>query len=294
MSHAVHFGSSVFEGIRCYPTLDGPAVFRLQDHIARLFGSAAIYRMGIPYERDEIVQACLETVAGNGLEACYLRPIALRTGEEMGVLGTAAPVEMFIIPKVWGRYLGADAHEEGVDVTVSSWRRPAPSTFPAMAKAGGNYLNAQLAKMQAVEDGYVEAIMLDVGGNIAEGSGENLFGVSGGKLFTSPLSSSILAGITRDTILTLAADQGIPIVEQGMPRDMLYLADELFFTGTAAEITPIRSVDRVTIGNGRPGPITRRLQDEFIGLTSGIRPDRFGWLTPVPSLSAWKRAANAS
>jgi branched-chain amino acid aminotransferase len=254
-------------------------LFRLEEHIDRLIGSARIYRMEIPFTRDVLINACRQTVAVNGVKHCYLRPIALRSGEEMGVLGTSAPVEVFIIPKIWGQYLGADAHEAGVDVVVSSWRRPAASTFPAMAKAGGNYLNAQLAKMQAVADGYAEAIMLDVHGQIAEGSGENLFLVIDGALHTAPAASSILMGITRDSVMKLAGDLGLVVHEQILPREMLYLADEIFFTGTAAEITPVRSVDRMAVGTGQAGSVTRALQEAFSDIVTGTCEDRHQWLT---------------
>jgi branched-chain amino acid aminotransferase len=279
MSHAVHYGSSVFEGIRCYETRSGPAIFRLPEHIRRLMDSAKIYRMPLRYSAEDLIQACKDTVTKNGLSFCYLRPIALRTGEEMGVFGSNASVEVFVIPKVWGRYLGAEAVEQGVDVKVSSWRRPAPNTFPTMAKAGGNYLNAQLAKMEARADGYTEGIMLDVGGLVAEGSGENLFLVRENILYTAPLSAGILNGITRDSVTKLAGTLEIPVIQQEIPREMLYIADELFFTGTAAEITPIRSVDRIPIGIGKRGPVTQAIQDEFFGITSGTKTDSFGWLT---------------
>ncbi len=282
MSHAVHYGSSVFEGIRCYETPNGPAIFRLKEHVRRLIDSAKIYRMPLEHSFETLFQACVDTVAANELKHCYLRPIVVRTGENMGVNPFGAPVETFVIAWKWGRYLGAEALANGVDVAVSSWRRAAPDTFPAMAKAGGNYLNSQLIKMQAKLDGYAEGIALDAYGYVAEGSGENLFMVRDGVLITSPLHSSILDGITRNSVVTIAQDLGIPVREQVIPREMLYLADELFFTGTAAELTPIRSVDKIEIGAGKPGPITLAIQARYMGIAQGTVEDRHGWLTPVP------------
>ena len=281
MSHVVHYGSSVFEGIRVYETPQGPAIFRVREHMRRLHDSARIYRMPMRWSVDELVQAASDTVNANGLSHCYLRPVVLRTGEEMGVLGTSAPVETFLIAWKWGAYLGAAALDHGVDVCVSSWRRAAPSTFPTMAKAGGNYLNSQLTKMEARLDGFAEGIMLDSSGLISEGSGENLFLVRDDVLYTTPMGSGILSGITRDSIIKIANEMGYTISEQALPREMLYVADELFFCGTAAELTPIRSVDHIQVGEGRPGPITRRIQDEYLGIAKGTRPDRHGWLTLV-------------
>ncbi len=281
MSHVVHYGSSVFEGLRVYETPQGPAIFRVREHMRRLHDSARIYRMPMRWTVDALMQAASDTVSANGLSHCYLRPVVLRTGEEMGVLGTSAPIETFIIAWNWGAYLGNQALEQGVDVCVSTWRRAAPSTFPTMAKAGGNYLNSQLTKMEARLDGFAEGIMLDSNGLISEGSGENLFLVRDGILYTTPMGSGILSGITRDAILQLAADLEMPVKEQALPREMLYVADELFFCGTAAELTPIRSVDHIQVGEGRPGPITRSLQEEFMGIAKGRRPDRHGWLTFV-------------
>ncbi|CAN5669497.1 branched-chain amino acid transaminase [soil metagenome] len=281
LSHVVHYGSSVFEGIRCYETPDGPAIFRLREHMERFLDSCHIYRMPMRHSVDDLVEACVATVAENSLPHCYLRPVAMRTGMQMGVLPVELPVETFIIPWPWGAYLGADALESGVDVCVSSWRRPAPGTTPTLAKAGGNYLGSQLSKMEARADGYVEGIMLDSFGFVSEGSGENLFVVRDGKLMTSPLSAGILDGITRDCVRRIARDLGYEVVEQVMPRELLYIADELFFTGTAAEVTPIRSVDRVAIGTGKPGPITLAIQEQYMGLATGGLPDRYGWRTPV-------------
>jgi len=279
MSHVVHYGSSIFEGLRVYETPQGPAIFRVREHMRRLHDSARIYRMPMRWTVDELVQAAGDVVNANGLSSCYLRPVSLRTGEEMGVLGTAAPIETFIIAWNWGAYLGGTALELGVDVCVSTWRRAAPSTFPTMAKAGGNYLNSQLTKMEARLDGYAEGIMLDSYGQISEGSGENLFLVRDGVLYTTPMGSGILSGITRDAIIQIAADLDIPVREQALPREMLYVADEMFFCGTAAELTPIRSVDHIPVGEGKPGPITRTIQDEFMGIAKGRKPDRHGWLT---------------
>lgn len=281
MSHVVHYGSSVFEGVRCYETPAGGAIFRAREHMRRLHDSCKIYRMPLKYSVDELVQAMCDTVEGNDLRECYLRPLVVRTGEQMGVLGTTAPLETFIIAWKWGTYLGTEGVRNGVDVRVSSWRRAAPDTFPAMAKAGGNYLNSQLSKMEARSDEYAEGIMLDSFGFVAEGSGENLFAVRDGCLYTAPLAAGILNGITRDSVVTLARDLGVDIREQVLPREFLYIADELFFCGTAAEITPIRSVDRIPVGEGKPGPVTQAIQREYMGIAQGKIPDRHGWLTPV-------------
>jgi branched-chain amino acid aminotransferase len=281
MSHVVHYGSSVFEGIRCYETPNGPAVFRLRDHMRRLLDSCKIYRIEMPYSLDDMMQATLDTVAANELNECYLRPVVIRAGEQMGVYASGIPVETFIIAWKWGAYLGHDALANGVDVCVSSWRRAAPDTFPTLAKAGGNYLNSQLSKAEARQDGYSEGIMLDSFGYVSEGSGENLFLVRDRILFTSPLSSGILSGITRDSVARIAQDLGYEVREQIIPREMLYIADELFFTGTAAEITPIRSVDRIPVGEGKPGPVTQTVQQQYLGIAKGTIPDRHHWLTMV-------------
>lgn len=286
MSHVVHYGSSVFEGIRCYETPNGPAIFRLREHMKRLVDSCHIYRMPVKYSVDDLIQAAIDTVVENGLPHCYLRPVVMRTGEEMGVFPGKTPLETFIIPWVWGRYLGEGALQAGVDVCVSSWRRAAPSTFPTMAKAGGNYLNSQLSKMQARADGYVEGIMLDSFGYVSEGSGENLFIVRDGRIYTSGIGAAILQGITRDSVITIARDLGYEIVEGNIPREMLYVADELFFTGTAAELTPVRSVDKIQVGEGKPGPVTLAIQEQYLGIANGKLPDRYGWLTPVPAGAA--------
>ncbi|MGH7677459.1 MAG: branched-chain amino acid transaminase [Gemmatimonadaceae bacterium] len=282
LSHAVHYGSSVFEGVRCYEGPNGGAIFRAREHMRRLHDSCKIYRMPMQYSVDELVQAMVDTVAANELRECYIRPIAFRTGETMGVYGANLPIETFIITWRSGPYLGHEAMTNGADVRVSSWRRAAPGTFPTMAKAGGNYINSQLSKMEAKADAYAEGIMLDYFGYVSEGSGENLFAVRDGCLYTTPLSASILQGITRNSIVTIARDLGIEVHEQVLPREFLYVADELFFCGTAAEVTPIRSVDRIDVGEGKPGPVTLRIQREYLGIAKGKIPDRHGWLTKVP------------
>jgi branched-chain amino acid aminotransferase len=281
MSHVVHYGSSVFEGIRCYRTPEGPAVLRLGDHLRRFTDSARIYRMTLKHDRDELEAASLELIDRNRLDECYLRPLAIRGYGAAGLNPSTSPVDTYLICWPWGAYLGAEALDDGVDVCVSSWQRPSPNTFPTLAKAGGHYLNAQLMKMEAVANGYAEAIALNKEGRVSEGSGQNLFMVRNGVLHTPPLDGAMLPGITRDCILTLARDLDIPVVLEAMPREALYIADELFFTGTAAEVSPIRSVDRIPVGNGKPGPVARRLQEAFLGLAKGDTPDRYGWLTPV-------------
>lgn len=280
MTHGLHYGSGVFEGIRCYKTRQGSGVFRLPEHLERLYLSAKVYRMEMPLPPHAFAEAILETIRANELEACYIRPVVYRGFGPMGVNPLRNPVETVIAVWPWGRYLGEES-ESGVDVCVSSWRRSAPSTVPAVAKATGNYLNAQLIKMEAIANGYTEGIGLDINGHVSEGSGENIFLVKGGVLLTPPLSSSILSGITRATVFQMAADLGIEVREQSIPRGQLYTCDELFFTGTAAEITPIRSVDRIEVGNGRPGEVTRRLMERFRGIVTGEIEDRHGWLTPV-------------
>jgi branched-chain amino acid aminotransferase len=243
----------------------------------RLLDSAKIYRMPLPYSLEQLSNAVVELIEANEVAPCYIRPIAFRGYGEMGVNPKNAPVDVYIANFPWGKYVAGDA----ADVCVSSWNRSAPNTVPSLAKAGGNYLNSQLIRMEADVNGYVEGIALDVNGYLSEGSGENLFIVRNGVLYTTPLANSVLSGITRDSVLTLARHFGIPVVEQAMPRELLYIADEVFFTGTAAEVTPIRSVDRITVADGNAGPITKQLADEFLGIANGLRPDRFGWLTPV-------------
>ena len=281
MTHALHYGSSVFEGVRCYSTPKGPAVFRLAPHTRRLFDSAKIYRMELPYSQAQISDACKTVVRENGLKSAYLRPLVWRGYGEIGVMPLKNPVEVMVAAIEWGAYLGADALENGVDVAVSSWTRMAPNTIPSMAKAGGNYLSSQLIVMEAQRHGYAEGIALDTNGNLSEGSGENLFVIRDGVIFTPPLTAALLPGITRDTIMALAHDLGHEVREQNLPREALYLADELFFTGTAAEVTPIRSVDGITIGAGKRGPITTAVQQAFFGLFNGETEDTRGWLEYV-------------
>jgi branched-chain amino acid aminotransferase len=278
LSHVVHYGSSFFEGLRCYETPRGTAIFRLTPHMRRLIDSARIYRTELPYSLDALVAAVKETVRANRLAAGYIRPVVFRGYGEIGVNPLNNPVEVAIATIEWGKYLGAEAMERGVDVCVSSWNRFAPNTLPAMAKAGGNYLNSQLIKMEALANGFAEGIALDAQGQVSEGSGENLFVIRDGVVYTPPVSSSILGGITRDSVITLLGELGVELRQQVIPRELLYVADELFFTGTAAEVTPIRSVDRQTVGAGRRGPITARVQELFFATVQGEREDRYGWL----------------
>ena len=277
-SHVVHYGSSVFEGTRCYKTKKGSAIFRLADHNKRLFNSAKIYRMMIPHTLDELNEACKELLRINGFEEAYLRPVAYRGYHSLGVDPTNCPVEVAILSWKWGTYLGPEALEKGVDVRVSSWNRLALNTMPSMSKCGANYMNSQLIKMEALEDGYVEGIALNWNGSLSEGSGENLFLVLKDTIYTPQLSDSILPGITRDSVIRIARDLGYEVIERALPREMLYIADEVFFTGTAAEISPIRSVDRIPVGEGRRGPITKALQDRFFSILSGEIEDNHGWL----------------
>jgi branched-chain amino acid aminotransferase len=281
MSHVVNYGSSVFEGIRCYKTRSGSAIFRLDTHIERLFNSCHIYRMELPYTQEDIRKACCEVVRANEYRECYLRPLIFRGYGTFGVNPFPAPVEAFICAWQWGKYLGAESIESGVDVCVSSWTRIAPNTLPSMAKAGANYMNSQLIKMEARLNGYVEGIALDPEGYISEGSGENVFLIKNGTVMTPPLYSTILPGITRDSVIKICERNGIPVLERAIPREMLYISDEVFFTGTAAEITPIRSVDKVVVGSGRRGPLTELIQSEFFSIITGKVDDAFGWLTPV-------------
>lgn len=282
LSHVVSYGSSVFEGVRCYETAKGPAVFRLREHTRRLLDSSKIYRIPVDYTLDQLVSAQIELIQLNKLRSCYLRPIILRGYGGVGVLPVNNPTEIYLACWEWGKYLGPEALAEGVDVCISSWTRIAPNTLPALAKAGANYMNSQLIRMEANYNGYAEGIALDSNGCISEGSGENLFVVRDGKILTPPLGSSVLPGITRDTVVTLARELGLEIVETVIPREMLYIADEVFFTGTAAEVTPIRSVDKIQIGTGRRGPVTEKLQTAFFNLVEGKSEDKHGWLTPVP------------
>ena len=289
-AHVLHYASSIFEGIRCYETPQGPAIFRLKEHTDRLVNSCKIYRMEPPYSREQLAQAMVELVRVNNVRHCYLRPLIFRGVGDMGVNPFNNPIEVYILSWAWGKYLGHEALRDGVDVCVSSWQRIAPNTLPALAKAGANYMNAQLIKMEALTNGYTEGISLDTSGSVSEGSGENIFVVRGGRIFTPPLSACILPGITRDSVITLARDLGYDLTEQTLSREMLYIADEVFFTGTAAEITPIRSVDRIPVGTGKPGPITRALQESFLAIVEGRAEDRFNWLTscrqPVAASSA--------
>jgi branched-chain amino acid aminotransferase len=281
MSHVVHYGSSVFEGIRFYNTLAGPAAFRLSDHIRRFVSSARIYRMDLGLSASGLAEGCREVVNRNRLTDGYLRPVAVRGLGALGIHPGKSPVETYIVCWPWGQYLGTEALEQGVDVCVSSWNRPAPNTLPTLAKAGGNYVISQLMRLEAEANGYAEAIGLGPDGLVSEGSGQNLFLVDGGILYTPPLNGTLLHGITRDCVLKLAANLGIQTREQAVPREMLYVADELFFTGTASEITPVRSVDRIKVGGGGVGPITQKLQKEYLGIATGQRPDRYGWLEPI-------------
>jgi len=281
MSHVVHYGSSVFEGVRVYNTPAGSAAFRLSDHMRRFLNSARIYRMDLGRSTDELADACREVVVRNGLQEGYIRPVALRGVGALGLHPGKSPVETYIVCWPWGQYLGTEALEQGVDVCVSSWSRPAPNTLPTLAKAGGNYVISQLMRLEAEANGYAEAIGLGPDGLVSEGSGQNLFLVNEGILYTPPLNGTLLLGITRDCVLKLAANLGIETREQSLPREMLYIADELFFTGTASEITPIRSVDRIEVGGGGVGAITQQLQKEYMGIATGERPDRFGWLEPI-------------
>jgi branched-chain amino acid aminotransferase len=281
-SHVIHYGSSVFEGMRVYDTPNGPCAFRLKDHSERLINSAKIYRMEIPYTAEEIDKATLDIIGINNLQACYVRPVAYRGYGTLGVDPSNCPVDLAIAVWPWGKYLGEGALEKGVSVCVSSWNRIAPNTMPAMAKSGANYMNSQLIKLEAISHGYVEGIALDVYGNVSEGSGENIFMVRKGTLITPTFTASILPGITRNSVIRMATDMGIKVIEQNIPREALYLADEVFFTGSAAEITPISNIDNIQIGEGKRGPITKQLQEGFFDIIDGRAEDKYGWLTPVP------------
>ncbi len=290
LSHVVHYGSSVFEGIRCYNTSDGPAIFRLAEHMRRFIDSGKIYRMEYEYDADEMTEACEQVVGANGLDECYLRPIALRGYGSPGVNPLNSPVEIFVMCWGWGAYLGDKGMAHGVDACISSWNRMEPNTFPSFAKAGGNYLSAQLMKMEAIENGYDEAIALGPSGMISEGSGQNICMVRDGVLLTPQLDGTFLPGITRDAVMKLAKDEGIEVREQPLARETVYIADELFFTGTAAEITPIKSVDRIAVGDGKVGRITKLIQDKLLGIARGKYEDPYGWRHAVPKSGETNRA----
>jgi branched-chain amino acid aminotransferase len=281
LSHVVSYGSAVFEGIRCYETKQGPAIFRLREHMQRLINSARIYRMELPYSVDDFCNVATQLVRTNKLNSCYVKPIVLRGYGEVGVNPLNSPIDIYMACWSWGAYLGPEALSKGVEVGVSSWTRIAPNTLPAMSKAAANYMNSQLIRMEATFNGYAEGIALDTSGHVSEGSGMNIFLVHDGTLYTPPLATSILPGITRDAIVKLAEDLRITVKESVIPREMLYVANEVFFVGTAVEVTPIRSVDHIQVGKGVAGPVTRRIQEEFFAITSGSKPDRHGWLTLV-------------
>jgi branched-chain amino acid aminotransferase len=293
LSHALHYGSSVFEGIRAYATPAGTRIFRLQAHTRRLLDSAKIHRIAIPWSAAEIDDACKDVVRENGLKSAYIRPLAYRGFGEVGVVPKPGhPVELAIAAWEWGAYLGPEALEKGVDVCVSSWQRVAPNTIPALAKAGGNYLSSTLVGFEARDRGFAEGIALSADGTVSEGAGENLFLVRDGVLITPPAAASILQGITRDSVMALAKDLGLEVREQSLPRELLYIADEIFLTGTAAEITPVKSVDRLPVGSGARGPVTKALQDAFFGLFNGRTADRWGWLEDIDSKAKGQRAAS--
>ncbi|HDQ00054.1 MAG TPA: branched-chain amino acid transaminase [bacterium] len=281
MSHVVHYGTSFFEGIRCYETRKGPAIFRLTEHIKRFFDSAKIYRLEIPFSQQQLEQACVDIIKINELQSAYIRPFVFRGYGSLGVDPSSCPIETAIAVMSWGKYLGEEALKNGVNVKISTWFRMHPNTFPSLAKAGGNYMNSQLIKLEALADGYVEGIALNSRGMVSEGSGENIFVIREGKIFTPSISSSILPGITRDSVFKIAQQFGYDVIETEIPREMLYIADELFFTGTAAEITPIRSVDKIVIGKGSRGPITERIQQKFFKILETGEDDGYNWLTFV-------------
>lgn len=278
LSHVVHYGSSVFEGLRCYDTENGPAVFRLKDHMKRLKDSAKVYRMDIPYTIEQLCEGVKDTININKIKSCYIRPIAFRGYNELGVYPLNCPIETVIAVWAWGQYLGEDALEQGIDICTSSWRKMAPDTMPNMAKAGSNYMNSQLSKMEATMNGYKESVLLNYSGNVAEGSGENIFLIEDGKIYTPDLGSSVLRGITRDTVITIAEDLGYEVSQEIISRERMYLADEVFFTGSAAELSPIRSIDQIQIGKGKRGPITKKLQDALFDIINNRVEDEHGWL----------------
>ncbi|WP_429910728.1 branched-chain amino acid transaminase [Glycocaulis sp.] len=295
LTHALHYGTSLFEGIRVYDTPDGPMGFRVHDHMQRLVDSAKIYGIELDYDAEALTKACLDTVAANNLRSAYIRPVAFLGYGSIGVAPlTLPPVEIYMAAFPWGAYLGDEGRTKGVDVCVSSWNRLAPNTAPTGAKAGGNYLSSFLISREAKLNGFAEGIGLDTEGRLSEGAGENIFAVKDGRILTPPAASSILQGITRDSIIKLAKAEGIEVVEQALPREILYLADEIFFTGTAVELTPVRSVDRKPTRAGGPGEITKCLQDRFFGLFEGRTPDRWNWLDPVPATTTDKEAGNGT
>ena len=273
LSHVVQYGSAVFEGIRCYETDKGPAVFCLEAHMQRLLNSAKMYRMPLKYSLKELCDAALETIRVNELGACYIRPFVIRGFGAFGVNPLDNPIESYIAVWEWGKYLGDEALEEGVDVCVSTWNRLAPNTMPALAKAGANYMNSQLIKMEAIINGYAEGIALNQNGFVSEGSGENIFLINGNTISTPPLSSSVLPGITRNTIIEILQKNGYTVKEESIPRELLYISDEVFFSGTAAEVTPIRTIDKITIGSGNRGPVTKLIQEEFFKIFTGENPE---------------------
>lgn len=279
LSHVVHYGTAIFEGVRCYKTDKRPAVLRLKEHTNRLFDSAKIYRMEIPYTRDEINAAIIDTIRKNGHDACYIRPLVYRGYGELGVNPFNCPVQVSIATWKWGKYLGKEAIEQGVEVMVSSWNRMAPNTFPAMAKAAANYMNSALVKMEAVVHGYTEGIALDIFGYVSEGSAENLFLIKDGLLYTPQMGASILPGITRNSVIQIAEDLGYAVREQFIPRELLYIAEEVFLTGSAAEITPLKMIDKIPVGTGERGPVTKKIQEEFFKITRG--EDKYNWLTYI-------------
>ena len=281
MSHALHYGTSWFEGIRCYGTRRGPEIFHFRQHIRRLFNSCKIYRTDIPFSPAEIEEAILETIRANSLRQCYIRPLIFRGYGELGVNPLKNPIDVVILVWEWGRYLGEEGLEQGIDVCVSSWARAAPNTFPTLAKVGGNYINSTLINMEATLKGYTEGIALDTNGLVSEGAGENIFVVQDGKISTPPVVSAILPGITRGAVITLARERGYSVIEEQISRESLYIADEVFLTGTAAEITPVRSVDGIAVGPGRRGPVTSRIQEDFFDYVEGKVEDRHGWMTSV-------------
>ncbi len=281
LSHSMQFGSAAFEGIRCYSTPKGPAIFRLREHLQRLTNSVKIYRIEMPYSVDALVAASRELIARNEVESCYLRPMVVRGYGAAGMVPFESPIEVYLPCWPWGTYLGDGALENGVDACISTWNRMAPNTIPSLAKIAGNYLSGQLIKMEALTNGFDEAIALGPTGMVSEGSGQNVFAVIDGAVITTPLDGTLLGGITRSSIITLAQRAGYTVIERPIPREMLYMADELFLTGTASELTPVRSVDRIKIGNGARGPVTQRLQKDFLDIANGRAEDEFGWLTYV-------------